>query len=124
MYTSKEEWFSDFRQFAEETLRLVMRFPKSKSDKAKEINKQIKNYRDTKLNHLKQLAGSEHWSNETLLTEIMRLTYVSYIVMLEYRNKVWPYEYMAFARRMNFVSLNCFWESAASDRKGHWRSFL
>ena len=100
MYTSKEEWLSDFRQFAEETLRLVMCSPKSKSDKAKEINKQIKNYRDTKLNHLKQLAGSEHWSNETLLTEIMCLTYVSYIVMLEYRNKVWPYEYMAFARRI------------------------
>ena len=38
MYTSKEEWLSDFRQFAEETLRLVMCSPKSKSDKAKEIN--------------------------------------------------------------------------------------
>lgn len=28
------------------------------------------------------------------------ITYSSYIVMLEYRNKVWPYEYMAFARRI------------------------
>lgn len=28
------------------------------------------------------------------------LTYASYIVMLEYRNKVWEYEYMAFARRI------------------------
>jgi len=28
------------------------------------------------------------------------ITYVSYIVMLEYRNKVWPYDYMAFSRRI------------------------
>ena len=35
-----------------------------------------------------------------MLNEILLLTYASYIVMLEYRNKVWEYEYMAFARRI------------------------
>lgn len=44
------------------------------------------------------------WSNEQLLNEILLLTYASYVVMLEYRNKVWKYEYMAFARRSGFSS--------------------
>lgn len=35
-----------------------------------------------------------------MLNEILLITYVSYIVMLEYRNKVWAYEYMSFARRI------------------------
>lgn len=63
-------------------------------------SKQIKAYRDEKLILIKRQAIAEKWDNERLLNEILCMTYVSYIVMLEYRNKVWPYEYMAFARRI------------------------
>ena len=38
--------------------------------------------------------------HKLLLNEILLITYASYVVKLEYRNKVWPYEYMAFARRI------------------------
>ena len=31
---------------------------------------------------------------------ILMVTYCTYIVMLEYRHKVWPYEYMTFSRRI------------------------
>lgn len=73
---------------------------KSKKDKASEINKSIKNYRNEKLSLILRKSRSEKWDNERILNEIMCMTYASYIAMLEYRNKVWPYEYMAFARRI------------------------
>ena len=37
---------------------------------------------------------------EDRLEQVLLITYVSYIVMLEFRNKLWPYEYMAFSRRI------------------------
>lgn len=100
MLYSKEQWLEDFRDYAEKTFTNLQDLRKNRNDKASEINKQIKAYRDTKLLILKKQALSEQWNNEHLLDEILCITYVSYIVMLEYRNKVWPYEYMAFARRI------------------------
>jgi hypothetical protein len=43
---------------------------------------------------------SEDYSINRRLEAILLITYVSYVVMLEYRNAVWPYEYMAFSRRI------------------------
>lgn len=43
---------------------------------------------------------SKERSQIELLEEILTITYSSYIVMLDARNSVWPYEYMAFARRI------------------------
>ena len=100
MLHSKEQWLKDFRTYAETILSPLQASRKSRNDKASEINKQIKAYRDEKLILIKRQAIAEKWDNERLLNEILCMTYVSYIVMLEYRNKVWPYEYMAFARRI------------------------
>ena len=100
MLHSKEQWLKDFRGYAETILSPLQASKKSRNDKASEINKLIKAYRDEKLVIIKRQASSENWENERLLNEILCMTYVSYIVMLEYRNKVWPYEYMSFARRI------------------------
>ena len=100
MLHSKEQWLKDFRSYAETILSQLQASRKSRNDQASEINKQIKAYRDDKLILLKRQAIAEKWDNERLLNEILVMTYVSYIVMLECRNKVWPYEYMAFARRI------------------------
>lgn len=100
MLYTKEQWLEDFRNYAEKILMPIESSKLSKNDKASEINKQIKNYRDKKLKQVEEKANSEKWSNTLLLDEILRMTYASYITMLEYRNKVWPYEYMAFARRI------------------------
>lgn len=100
MLYSKEQWLEDFRSYAETIFSSLQTSKKSRNDKAREINKQIKAYYGKKLIAIKRWALSEKWSNEHLLDEILCMTYVSYIVMLEYRNKVWPYEYMAFARRI------------------------
>ena len=100
MLHSKEQWLEDFCSYAETILSSLQASRRNRNDKASEINKQIKVYHDEKLIAIKRQALSEKWSNEHLLDEILCMTYVSYIVMLEYRNKVWPYEYMAFARRI------------------------
>ncbi len=100
MFYTKEQWMKDFRNRAETIAGLLWVSQKSKYTKASVINRQIKTYRDEKLALLKRQANSEKWGNDRLLNEILSMTYASYIIMLEYRNKVWPYEYMAFARRI------------------------
>lgn len=100
MTYTKEQWFKDFRSYAKTIAAPLLSSQKSRNDKAKEMNNHIKAYRNEKLSLIKRQANSEKWDNEHLLNEILCMTYVSYIVMLEYRNKVWPYEYMAFARRI------------------------
>ena len=100
MTKTKLQWISTFRSIGEYTLADLEKTKKSRNDKASEINKCIKEYRDQQIEHIETIAKTEGWSNQTLLNEVLMLTYASYIVMLEYRNKVWEYEYMAFARRV------------------------
>lgn len=97
---SKEEWIEKYRLFADSILDSVLhRFTDYKSQ-ASEINKLIKKEHSQTLTNLERRSIREHWREEDLLHEVLLSTYASYIVMLEYRNKVWPYEYMAFARRI------------------------
>lgn len=65
---------------------------------ASELNKFINYMREDSIQYLKE--HSEELSQIELLDEILIITYASYIVMLDARNSVWPYEYMAFARRI------------------------
>lgn len=100
MVKTKAEWISTFREVGDSILAELSKTRKSKNDKASEINKRIKEYREGEIANINTVAKCESWDNQTLLNEILLLTYASYIVMLEYRNKVWKYEYMAFARRI------------------------
>ena len=77
MLHSKEQWLKDFRSYAETILAPLQASKKSRNDKASEINKQIKIYRDKKLKIIKRQAISEKWNNERLLNEILCVTYVS-----------------------------------------------
>ncbi len=42
----------------------------------------------------------EEWSDDDTLRSILSSTYCAQAAMLELRNEVWPYEYMAFSRRI------------------------
>lgn len=97
---TKSQWISFFRKIGNSILTDLGKAEHSRNDKASEINKRIKEYRDQEIRCIKDTAKKYMWNNQTLLNEILLLTYASYIVMLEYRNKVWEYEYMAFARRI------------------------
>ena len=97
---NKSEWISFFREKAKGILADIGRSRKSQKDKAGEVNKRIKAIRDDQVERVKTKALQLSWSNDALLHEILLLTYASYVVMLESRNTVWEYEYMAFARRI------------------------
>ena len=98
--TISEQWISDFREFGNTVFKNLVQTKKPRKEKASEINKRIKEYKEKEIAKIKGVAKSQNWKNDILLNEILVATYASYIVMLEYRNKVWEYEYMAFARRI------------------------
>ena len=73
---------------------------KKREVRSKKINDEIKKIAISLLNEVTLSAQKDSWNNDTLLNNVLMITYCSYIVMIEYRNKVWPYEYMAFSRRI------------------------
>lgn len=99
MKKTKNEWMVTFRDEADKILAVAFK-QVDKKKRANVINNTIKQFSIDIIEKVKRIAQSEKWNNETLLNEILLITYASYIVMLEYRNKVWSYEYMAFARRI------------------------
>lgn len=69
-------------------------------ERASATNKGLIEAKDNLLKILEQKARKENWNPEDLLRGVLIITYANYIVMMETRNDVWPYEYMAFARRI------------------------
>lgn len=69
-------------------------------EQASAINKSLIETKDILLATLLQTAENKKWSNQEKLESILMITYTNYIVMLESRNDVWPYEYMTFSRRI------------------------
>lgn len=98
MKQDKSKWIAFFtQQVATEKEKICSRY-KNYKDQASTINQFINDIRDNSIRSLK--AHSNELTQSELLDEILIITYASYIVMLDARNSVWPYEYMAFARRI------------------------
>lgn len=102
---TKKEWIDDFREKGNDIL-MNLSVQKSYKIRAAQINKEMKAHRDSKVKVITRIAQAEGWEKQALLNEILLITYASYIAMLEYRNKIWEYEYMSFARRIGEL-----WES-------------
>lgn len=68
--------------------------------KAKKLNTLLVRTKNNLIEIVAQKAKKENWSNEELLEGVLMVTYCNYVVMLEVRHSVWPYEYMAFSRRI------------------------
>lgn len=64
------------------------------------VNGELLKERWELIDYALELAEIDSWTEEQVLSTILLITYCSYVVMLEARNSVWPYEYMAFARRI------------------------
>ncbi len=100
MSKTKAEWLKIFREQADKEYTTISAMKKTYKDKASDMNKSISYMRDAYISRSKEGASSQDVTSGSLLESILLITYVSYIVMLEYRNKFWPYEYMSFARRI------------------------
>lgn len=68
--------------------------------RAGSLNKAVAATRDTLISNIVQQARNEKWPTESTLTCILLTTYASYVSMIDLRNSVWEYEYMAFSRRI------------------------
>lgn len=68
--------------------------------KAKKLNTLLVKARTTIIEIIEQKGKKENWSNKEILECVLMVTYCNYVVMLEVRHSVWPYEYMAFSRRI------------------------
>lgn len=64
------------------------------------VNRGVIEAKDNLLKIIEQKAKKEGWSSQEVLEAVLIVTYTSYVVMMEARNEVWPYEYMAFSRRI------------------------
>lgn len=98
----KNELLAYFRSRASESLRAIKeQYGETQFRKrATAINSEIKATRSALIENLLQCSQDEHWENNVLLNSHLMITYATYVAMLEYRNSVWPYEYMAFSRRI------------------------
>lgn len=98
----KTELLHYYRSRAEEFLsEIKLTFGNTQyKEQASAINKSLIETKDILLATLLQTAENEKWSNHEKLESILMITYTNYIVMLESRNDVWPYEYMTFSRRI------------------------
>lgn len=95
----KEILLKEFRDKADTYLKFTTDNTKDKRKRANYINRKINELRDEYTNNIL----NSNKSDSDKLDNILLTAYVSYIVMLEYRNAVWEYEYMAFSRRIGEI---------------------
>lgn len=93
---NKNKLLTIFRDEAAEYFEEVEAMSTGYKEKAAVLNRKIVQYRENYIEDATSVIKDEN----TKLDAVLLITYVSYIVMLEFRNKVWPYEYMAFSRRI------------------------
>jgi DNA-binding ferritin-like protein (Dps family) len=71
--------------------------------RARAINKEVNETREHLEEYLLQVANRSSWGNDQILPKILMLEHSKNVVILESRNDVWPYEYMAFSRRIGEI---------------------
>lgn len=100
--TQKGELLQYYRSRAKEVIaELNQIYGEQKANlKASKLNAQLKKSKNTLLITLIQVSNSENWTNQEKLEATLIITYTNYVIMLETRNSIRPYEYMDFSRRI------------------------
>ena len=68
--------------------------------KTDEISKALKESRETIIDQVELKAQSENWSRYEIIDSILMITYTNYVVKIDSRNELWPYNYMDFSRKI------------------------
>lgn len=69
-------------------------------EKTRALNHYLIQSRDNMTTAIKETAHAEQWSRIDTLECILMVVYTNDVVMLEARNSIWAYDYMAFSRRI------------------------
>jgi hypothetical protein len=98
----KDDLLSYFRARGEESLEdVTQRFAVSEQrPRSTAINRAVRATREQLVSTIEQKARREAWDNQAILKCVLMTTYASYVSLLDLRNTVWKYEYMAFSRRI------------------------
>lgn len=64
------------------------------------INKEIVRSLDSFVEAITSKAKKDRWDDDMVLRSLLTSTYCAHVAMLDLRNEVWKYEYMAFSRRI------------------------
>ncbi|MDR0908406.1 MAG: hypothetical protein LBM77_01445 [Spirochaetaceae bacterium] len=101
----KSDIISFFRKRGEESLEVISRNYSNMQykEKAKAVNKAVSETRNKLVAAIIQKAQVQQWNRRDLVNAILMTTYCSYVVMIDMRNSVWPYEYMTFSRRIGEI---------------------
>ena len=93
---NKKELLAFFRDSAADFYEEIESTSMNFKEKAAKLNRSIVRLRE---NYIQEniIPISD---DKIKLQQVLLVTYVSYIVMLEYRNKIWAYDYMTFSRRI------------------------
>jgi len=104
-FTSKENLLNYFRERAQESLdEISITYGVNQfKQRAKELNTAINKTEESLKKTFLQFSNNQNWTPEETLNSILLINYTKNIVMLESRNDVWPYEYMAFSRRIGEI---------------------
>lgn len=102
IYKKKSVLLDYYRSRAEEIIAESKKvFADSEYKKrASYVNKGLTEAKENLIKIIDQKSKKENWSSHELLQGTLLITYTNYIVMMEARNDVWPYEYMTFSRRI------------------------
>ncbi len=68
--------------------------------RASAINRAVVREREHLTRMIRQQARKDQWTNLDTLSTVLLVMHCSNVVMIESRNEQWPYEYMAFSRRV------------------------
>ncbi len=105
LYKRKDDLIKYFRGRGNESLKeAVDTFSDSEYKKrAKKVNRSVIDTRNHLISVITQKAAREGWENDKKLKSILMTYYTSYISMIDLRNSVWEYEYMALSRRIGEI---------------------
>lgn len=88
---NKNNYIEFFRKMASQKFSEIKDNKINEKEKIKLINNFIKQIKE------EQIKNQNH---QNKLEDILTITYATYIVMLEFRNLLWKYDYMTFSRRI------------------------
>jgi hypothetical protein len=98
----KSQLLSYFKDRASESLEEINRNYSAKQfrQKASAINKAINETKTKLILAINQKAQQQKWTRNEILDCVLMVTYASYVAMIDFRNSIWAYDYMAFSRRI------------------------
>src|SRR5438309_2337352 len=92
----KKDFLERYHAHLQAAVHLIETTSGTHQNRAKQVNKSINEYRKTIIADIQSTFVSSNDKQQGFLV----LQYCTSVISLEYRHRVWPYEYMALSRRV------------------------